>query len=88
MSGDAGDDKIYGSDGAEYIADHNGNDRLYGNGRDDIISANDGSASDFVDCGSGVNDSATVDKYVEINPDGSTLMRSDTVVNCENIFYL
>ena len=68
--GDNGDDKLYGGNGndrilsdyeADYIVGGQGRDYLSGNAHADIIEAADGQ-KDYVYCGSGENDRASVDE--------------------------
>jgi Ca2+-binding RTX toxin-like protein len=86
LRGRAGNDDCYGGSGADEIRCGGGNDRIDGGfGQDDLfggpdndtILAADGQV-DFVNCGTGNNDTAYVDALDDVDPAQATI--------CEHIF--
>jgi uncharacterized repeat protein (TIGR01451 family) len=71
LNGGAGDDAINGGGGKDEIAGDRGEDIIKGGAGNDAIDADDGTR-DTVDCGTGSDDSATVD-------------RRDRVEDCETV---
>src|SRR5215208_4704197 len=69
LYGGKGPDALVGNRGADYLVGGSGYDHLYGDRGNDFIEAADGLA-EYVDCGSGTNDRASVDE-------------EDAVSNCE-----
>jgi len=69
LSGGRGDDFIEGRSGPDYVVGGRGVDEHYSQGGNDRIEAADGKR-DFVNCGNGVYDRASVDP-------------EDVVKNCE-----
>jgi Ca2+-binding RTX toxin-like protein len=73
LSGGRGDDFIEGRSGPDYIVGGRGVDEHYSQGGNDRIEAADGKR-DFVNCGSGEYDRASVDADEDVQ---------DVVKNCE-----
>ena len=71
LDGGAGMDILWGAGGGDTLKGGSGRDGLNGGGGNDTVNARDGE-KDHVDCGSGMKDSATVDKI-------------DVVKRCEKV---
>ena len=86
IRGKAGNDDCYGGSGADEIRCGGGNDRIDGGfGEDDLVGGPDNDTIlaadgqvDFVNCGTGNNDTAYVDALDDVDPAQATI--------CEHIF--
>ena len=67
LDGVGGDDVIRGRAGDDGLEGGNGEDDIKGEGGDDTLNADDNSAGDLLDCGSGLDDSAVFDLGDTVN---------------------
>lgn len=85
--GESGDDQLYGEGGWDSFDGGYGNDLIVGNGNiqggpgNDTIHAEGYGVQDWIDCGSGTNDTVYYDAALIFD------QKKDIVVNCEHKIY-
>jgi Ca2+-binding RTX toxin-like protein len=76
LYGGRGNDEVRGADGRDYIDGGHGSDYLYGGSKNDWLKAVDGER-DRVNCGSGHDDKAYVDKIDRVNDNCEDVKKDD-----------